>query len=253
MKKLILLLVLPFAVSAQTVLADFVVLNEGADADYHKLEKVWKVHHQKAIDAGHKIAWSVWKRTPTAEDGENAPDYVIFNQFTSVDQLEKYREDFDYKNAVSQMKMGLRGKMSSKTINRILAKNVKKEVRTYTLQLVDATTFTGGDFKIGDKMSYAAMTQLRDDYEEYESKIWKPSFEREILRNNFRWWGLTKIIDRNKAAYKPLTHIVWNVGVENPREFLDEDDYATRQMKSMMDSYRNMSRANELTLVYQSE
>ena len=46
---------------------------------------------------------------------------------------------------------------------------------------------------------------------------------------------------------------MWNVGVENPREFLDEDDYATRQMKSMMDSYRNMSRANELTLVYQSE
>ena len=55
MKKFILLLVLPLAISAQTVLADFVVLNEGADADYHKLEKVWKVHHQKAIDAGHKL------------------------------------------------------------------------------------------------------------------------------------------------------------------------------------------------------
>ena len=108
MKKFILLLVLPLAISAQTVLADFVVLNEGADADYHKLEKVWKVHHQKAIDAGHKIAWSVWKRTPTAEDGENAPDYVIFNQFTSVDQLEKYRADFNYKNAVSQMKKGFK-------------------------------------------------------------------------------------------------------------------------------------------------
>ena len=89
------------------------------------------------------------KRTPTAEDGENAPDYVIFNQFTSVDQLEKYRADFNYKNAVSQMKKGLRGKMSSKTINRILAKNVKKEVRTYTLQLVDATTFTGVILKLG--------------------------------------------------------------------------------------------------------
>ena len=34
MKKFILLLVLPLAISAQTVLADFVVLNEGADADY---------------------------------------------------------------------------------------------------------------------------------------------------------------------------------------------------------------------------
>ena len=255
MKKFILLslFVLPLTLSAQIVMADFVVLNEGADADYNKLEKVWKVHHQKAIDAGHKIAWSVWKRTPTADEGENAPDYVIFNQFSSMDQLEKYRNSFDYKKAVVEMKSGLRGKMSSRTINSILSKNVKKQVRTYTIQLLDATAFTGGDLKKGDKMSYVAMTQLKDDYEEYESKIWKPSFEKEILRNNFRWWALTKIVDRNEAAYKPLTHIVWNIGVENPRDFIDEDDYATRQMKSMMDSYRNMSRANELTLVYQNE
>ena len=49
MKKLFLFLLLPAIAFSQYVVADFIVLNEGADSDYHKLEKVWSVYHQKLL------------------------------------------------------------------------------------------------------------------------------------------------------------------------------------------------------------
>ena len=44
MKKLFFLFLLAPAITlAQYVTAEFVVLNDGTDADYNQLEKVWKV------------------------------------------------------------------------------------------------------------------------------------------------------------------------------------------------------------------
>ena len=67
--------------------------------------------------------------------------------------------------AISMMKAGLKGKMSSKTVDKIVKSGdgLKKEVRQYELEFLDGTPFVG-ELKIGDKMSFAAMTQKRDDY-----------------------------------------------------------------------------------------
>ena len=251
MKKLFLFLLLPAIAFSQYVVADFIVLNEGADSDYHKLEKVWSVYHQKAVDTGEKWAWSVWKRTVTDNDNDNAAHYVVFNNFSSKEQRDKTMKNWSMNKAISMMKAGLKGKMSSKTVDKIVKSGdaLKKEVRQYELQFLDATPFVG-ELRIGDKMNFAAMTQKRDDYEEYESNVWKPVFEREILRNNFRWWGLTKIVNRNDSAYKKPTHLVWNIPVENGKPFMEDEDYMSRKMRSMMDDYREMSPGNELTLVY---
>ena len=256
MKKILILFILtPALALAQYVVADFVVLNEGAEADYHKLEKVWSVYHQKAVDAGEKWGWSVWKRTANKNDNENAAHYVIFNNFSSQEQRDKQMKDWSMEKAISMMKLGLKGKMSSRTINNIIKNGdkVKKEVRQYQIQWLDATPFVG-ELKIGDKMSFAAMTQKLDDYEEYESEVWKPVFEREILRNNHRWWALTKIAKRNESAYKEPTHLVWNIGVSNGKPFVEDDDFMSKAMRSekMRDEYRNMSNANELTLIYKT-
>ena len=116
-------------------------------------------------------------------------------------------KNWNMNKATSIMKAGLKGKMSSRTIDNIVKKGdmIKKEVRQYQIQWLDATPFVG-ELKIGDKMSFAAMTQKLDDYEEYESEVWKPVFEREILRNNHRWWALTKIAKRNESvSYTHLT------------------------------------------------
>jgi hypothetical protein len=100
-------------------------------------------------------------------------------------------------------------------------------------------------------MSFVTMTQKESDYEQYESEVWKPVFEREILRNNFRWWALTKIVDRNEPAYQKPTHFVWNISVKNAKPFIEENNFQSIKMQSesMMDSYREMSEPSELTLV----
>ena len=164
-------------------------------------------------------------------------------------------KNWSMSKAISMMKAGLRGKMSSKTVDKIVKSGdaLKKEVRQYELQFLDATPFVG-ELRIGDKMNFAAMTQKRDDYEEYESNVWKPVFEREILRNNFRWWAITKIAKRNEPAYKNPTHLVWNIGVQNGKPWVQEDNFISKTMRSeeMMDKYRTMSNPNELTLVYKT-
>ena len=252
MKKILFLLLIPFSISAQVVSADFVVINEGMDASYHDLEKIWSVYHMESIKKGEKIAWSVWKRTPREGDVEKAADYVIFNQFSSKDQHDKMLNSFDMKKATSIMKNGLKGKMSSSKINKTLNKNIKKEVRNYTLQLVDAFPLMGGDIKVGDKMNFATMIQKDENYEEYESKVWKPVFQNEALRGNFKWWALTRIVDRNDKAYKPPTHLVWNIGVENAQDFMPVSDFIDQEMRDLRDSYREMGNTQELTLVYTS-
>ena len=252
MKKLLFLLLIPFSISAQFVSADFVVLNEGMDLSYHELEKIWSVYHMESIKKGEKVAWSVWKRTPREGDNERAADYVIFNQFSSKEQHDKIMKNFDFNKVVSSIKRGLKGKMSSSKINRILDKKVKKEQRNYTLQLVDAFPLMGGDIKVGDKMNFATMIQKDENYEEYESKVWKPAFQNEALRGNFRWWALTRITDRNEKAFKPPTHLVWNIGVENAKDFLPVSDFVDQEMRDLRDSYREMGNTQELTLIYTS-
>ena len=252
MKKLLFLLLLPFTISAQFVSADFVVLNEGMDSSYHELERIWSVYHMESIKKGEKVAWTVWKRTPREGDNERAADYVIFNQFSSKEQHDNIMKNFDFNKVVSSIKKGLKGRMSSSKINRILDKKVKKEQRNYTLQAVDVIPLMGGDIKIGDKMMFATMIQKDEDYEEYESKVWKPVFLNEALRGNFRWWALTRIIDRSDNAFKPPTHLVWNIGVKNPKDFLPVDDFVDQEMRDLRDSYREMGNQNELTLVYTS-
>ena len=55
MKKIFFLLfIIPAFSLAQYVGADFIVLNEGKESDYHQLEKVWKAYHQKSVDSGEK-------------------------------------------------------------------------------------------------------------------------------------------------------------------------------------------------------
>ena len=258
MKKLFyLLLIIPFSISAQFAVADYIVLNEGMENQYNDLEKVWKVYHQQSIDAGEKIGWAVWKTTPNDSANENAAHYVVFNQFSSKEQMEKWTKNFDYNKAVLIMKSGLKGEMSSRTINRILSKapSIKKEVRVYSMKLMDATPLTGGDLKIGDKMTYAPMIQKSDDYEKVESFIAKPYFLSQVMNGKHRWWGFTKIIDRNENAYENITHIAWNIGIPNAEhnDYMIENEFVQQVLTDKMNSSREMLNGQELTLVHKSD
>ncbi len=258
MKKIFLVIILfPLLGFSQYALVDFIALNDGSEEDYHKLEKVWKVYHQKSIEAGEKSGWAVWKRTPKDNDGEFAADYVVFNQFASKEQMENWMKNFDLKKAVSSMKSGLKGKMSSRAINKIVdnGPNIKKQVRTYTIELLDATPWSQDMVKIGDKMNFAPMNQTTEDYEQVESYIYKPHVLKQVESGNHKWWGFTKVIDRNENAYKQISHITWNIPVEGGKfsNYFIENEFITKVLTDKVNSSRQMSGSSELTLVYQND
>ena len=260
MKKLLSLLFLPLTLSAQYAVADFIVLNKGMDSQYHKLEKVWGAWHKNSINKGEKSGWAVWKRTATDNDNENAAHYVVFNQFSSKEQMDNYINgggNFSINNAISIMKSNLKG-MSTGTIRKIVqsGQKIKKQVRTYHLQLLDATPFTGGDLKIGDKMTFAPMIQKSDDYEQMESNIWKPYVLEQVKNGLHRGWALTKIINRGETSNKEVTHFTFNIPVEGAEwpPYFVENEFITKKLTDMMFNSRSAPYGGaELTLMMQKQ
>ena len=136
--------------SAQYFTMDFFVLNDGTESDYLKLEQVWKEYQMDAVEKGEKLGWMVFKvNKRNGEPLENI-SYVVVNDYKSKEQFENQGKNWSWDNFNSIVRSRLKGKMSSSTIRRVLAKNVKKE--TYSMQgLVRAgTPWVGGDIKKGD-------------------------------------------------------------------------------------------------------
>ena len=50
-----------------------------------------------------------------------------------------------------------------------------------------------------------------DDFEQYESEVYKPLIEKEILQGNHRWWALSKIYERTDNSYENITHMFFSL------------------------------------------
>ena len=62
MKKLLIILFIPFIVNSQQIsVMDAVVLKEGSDADYIEVEEFWSKIHEDIISQGNKVSWAIWK------------------------------------------------------------------------------------------------------------------------------------------------------------------------------------------------
>ena len=81
---LTLLLVFSFSLNAQYVIMTAVDLNEGAEQDYLELEEFYSEIHKEAVKQGLRSGQSVWKRTPKEGDEDSAPEYFIFDNFSSL-------------------------------------------------------------------------------------------------------------------------------------------------------------------------
>ena len=79
-----------------------------------------------------------------------------------------------------------------------------KERRTYQLKGVAATILAGGDIKKGDKMSVNFMNKKTDDFENFETQVWKPVAEKNILAGNLRQWILVEAIGYSSLDQKML-------------------------------------------------
>ena len=262
MKKIFYLLgLLPFLVSAQYAVADFIVLNDGKEKEYEKLEMAWFIFRQNQIDKGQKMNWNVWKRTPQKDDKANAADYVVFNQFQTKEEMDNYLKGdpkFSFNTAASIMSRGMKG-ISKSSIVRLITpnkNNIKKEVRRYCIQVIDATPFTGGDLKIGEKIQISAMVEKSDEYEQMESYIWKPYVLEQVKNGLHRGWAFAKIIDKSENAFNEVTHFTFNIPIEGAKwpPFFVENEFITKKLSDIMVTTRDRPYgAGELTLVMQKQ
>ena len=114
MKKLLLILFVPFIVNSQQIsVMDAVVLKEGSDADYIEIEQFWSKIHEDIISQGKKMQWSIWKTSPgdpIAADTKPA-DYIIFNNYESQEQYDASR-DIDY-TAIAQVRYKIKNYYAS--------------------------------------------------------------------------------------------------------------------------------------------
>ncbi len=258
MKKILLLLAcLIFNISfSQYASSSFVTLKEGMDKSYLEIEKLWSEYHKEAIKKGHKSNWAIWKVDPTGYEDKieksRIPHYMIVETFKSKELLDEEMSRYNkegLKKINQLIKQKLKGKISSRNIDKILMKNVEKERRMYIHQGLAGTPFTGGSLKPGDKMQVAPMQQLQEDYEQYEIQFYQKIFSDNVMKGNHRWWGFTKIIDRSDNALKFNTHAAWNIGIDGKQlEF--PDDFASQKIMEITNNARKMYTPTSFELIY---
>ena len=252
MKNLFLTLTLLFSISlsAQYAVMSAVDLNEGGEQEYLALEEFFSAINKEAVKQGLQTGQYVYKRTPKEGDEANAPEYFIFNTYSSMEQMQ---QGINWQDLALKV---YKGKMSKRAIMRMFNNsryNAEKERRSYVFKVVDATIRAGGAVKVGDKGTINLMNKKTDDFENYESKVWKPVAEKNILLGNLRHWVLVEAIDRSENAYDGWTHMVWNLGAENPGEWDVPSGFKWDKLWEGIESSRDMADATELTCVYSTE
>ncbi len=234
MKNLFLTLALIFTFNATSQIAVMtaVDLKDGAEGDYLKLEKFYSAVHKEAIKQGYRTGWSLWK-APNNPDDPTAPEYILFDNFT-----EEAKEIY-------------KGKMSRRAIEKMAGswQDTSNERRSYVLKVVDATILAGGDIKPGDQVSINFMSKKTDDFENYETKVWKPVAEKNILMGNLRQWALVEAIGRSENAYDNWSHLVFNLQADNPGEWSGTSGFKWERLWEGIESSRDMSEATTLTCV----
>ena len=249
MKNLLLTLAIVFSysVNAQYAVMYAVDLNEGGEEDYLSLEKFWSEIHSEALNQGLHDGWSVWKRTPKDGDQESAAEYFIFENYSSIEQMQK-----GY-NALEIATKVYKGKKSRRYIQSMVQgtgiTNPHKERRVYTLQGISATILAGGSVKPGDVGTINLMVKKSDDFENYESQIWKPVAEKNIMKGSLRQWVLAEVINRSDNAYQDWTHLVWNLRGQGT-EFYETSGFIWDKLWEGIESSRDMSDATELTCIF---
>ena len=248
MKKILLLLTVlfSFSVNAQTVMWA-IDLKDGAEDDYLKLEEFYSEIHKEGLKQGLRSGWSVWKRTPQEGDEANQAEYVIFDNFSSTEQMEG--------NGTSNEELAqiaYKGKMSKRAITKMLETtgSYSRERRTYVLEAVDYTILSGGNIKPGDKATINLMTRKTDDFESYESEIWKPIAEKNIMKGSLRQWVLAKVTDRSENAWSEFTHLAWNLRGNPDIEGQELSGFIWEKLWEGIESSRDMQDANEFTCVF---
>lgn len=100
-----------------------IVLNDGLQDEYHEFEAFWKLVKDKHIKEGKQLGWFVWKVDPTSNENNPWAEYIIFNVFSSKEQMdEMYSNDSEW--WVNEIKAAHKGITKRAVIKNILMKQL---------------------------------------------------------------------------------------------------------------------------------
>ena len=233
---------------AQSTTMLAMLLEDGKEESYLKLEENWQKVNEALVADGYITQWSVWKRTPRANDEGWAQYFVMIRRNAKQDKM-------DQNNWEKAAAKAFKGK-SKKAINRMLSnEGIVKEMRSRTYKLVSSTGWRGLEWEIGDKAYFHYMTQKNEDFVAYETAVWKPIAQQQILDGYIKYWGLSELIGSNdvtKALESTSTHIAFNFPTkkENTTEFKPAEDFLGKKAWNALLDSREMLPAEELTLIY---
>ena len=227
MKKLLLILFIPFIVNSQQIsVMDAVVLKDGSDAEYMEIEEFWSKIHAEIISQGKKMQWSIWKTLPgdpLTEDSKPA-DYMIFNSYESQEQYDA-SQDVDYV-AIAQKVHGISKKKAQKMIDSSF--DPREATRSYTLSIQAQAAAADFNPTPGIVCSISLMQEKNDDYESFEKEVFKDQFQKAIDIGAQTFWGFTRVEERSENAYTQFSHICFNIDGEN--ENTVENDFKTQKL-----------------------
>lgn len=233
---------------AQSTTMLAMLLEDGKEESYLKLEENWQKVNEALVADGYITQWSVWKRTPRTNDEGWAQYFVMIRRNAKQDKMDKN----NWEKAAAK---AFKGK-SKKAINRMLSnEGIVKEMRSRTYKLVSSTGWRGLEWEIGDKAYFHYMTQKNEDFVAYETAVWKPIAQQQILDGYIKYWGLSELIgsnDATKALESTSTHIAFNFPTkkENTTEFKPAEDFLGKKAWNALLDSREMLPAEELTLIY---
>ena len=233
---------------AQSTTMLAMLLEDGKEESYLKLEENWQKVNEALVADGYITQWSVWKRTPRANDEGWAQYFVMIRRNAKQDKM-------DQNNWEKAAAKAFKGK-SKKAINRMLSnEGIVKEMRSRTYKVDSSTGWRGLEWEIGDKAYFHYMTQKNEDFVAYETAVWKPIAQQQILDGYIKYWGLSELIGSNdvtKALESTSTHIAFNFPTkkENNTEFKPAEDFLGKKAWNALLDSREMLPAEELTLIY---
>ena len=233
---------------AQSTTMLAMLLEDGKEESYLKLEENWQKVNEALVADGYITQWSVWKRTPRANDEGWAQYFVMIRRNAKQDKM-------DQNNWEKAAAKAFKGK-SKKAINRMLSnEGIVKEMRSRTYKVDSSTGWRGLEWEIGDKAYFHYMTQKNEDFVAYETAVWKPIAQQQILDGYIKYWGLSELIGSNdvtKALESTSTHIAFNFPTkkENTTEFKPAEDFLGKKAWNALLDSREMLPAEELTLIY---
>ncbi len=232
MKKIFLSILFLFAIStsqlfAQNFFAQIqeVTITEGMSSEYEEFESFWSVVNEKLIADGHLAGWSFWKVNPTSNDNNPWADYVLYNLFSSEEQM-KSTLSKSPEWWVEYVEKAHKGKSKRSLIRKYVKETLdnKYKERLVTYNTSNVAAFADENLQPAKGMNavYIGMEQLNEDYERFETEYFQKAHQ-----GNKMYWEFNKITDRSDNAYKPVTHNIFEVNKENSGQdqessFVDE-------------------------------